>query len=291
MKYAVNEEGVTALKTLQSRILGSVRNSFAAIKTLQGEYEGNQVALGPHVHSISKVLEEIYSETAVASESVISLSDGVGVLADKYQAIIDDDPFSMDSGNGVASGVAGGSGGTSSGDPMTGVKRIEGGQAATKAIEVTNPHYDKTGKTKEYNENCQRCVPTYEARRRGYDVQAKPIPIPDPHKLGQGHNWVSMYKDPQIFSCSGNGKEDIIKQMGNWGEGARAEIGVDWGWLYGGGGHVFVAEVIDGKVYFMDPQSGNTDCSEYFDYVKSGSVELVRIDNLEFTDKIKECFI
>jgi hypothetical protein len=97
-----------------------------------------------------------------------------------------------------------------------------------------------------------------------------------------------MYKDPKIILCQGNGKQDIIDNMKGWGEGARAEIGVDWD---GGGGHVFVAEVINGEVVFMDPQSGNTNCSDYFDFVVPGLVELVRIDNLEFSDKIKECFI
>jgi len=129
MKYAINEQGVNALKSLQSHILGSVRDLFVAIKTLQGEYEGNQAALGPHVHSISKVLEKIYSETAVASESVISLSDGVGALADKYQAIIDDDPFGGSAGNSLSSSVLSGFAGavntTSSEQPSMDIGSVE----------------------------------------------------------------------------------------------------------------------------------------------------------------------
>ena len=36
----------------------------------------------------------------------------------------------------------------------------------------TNPNYN--GDYKEFSENCQRVVVAYEARRRGYDVQAQP---------------------------------------------------------------------------------------------------------------------
>ena len=126
MRYFVNEEGVAALKKLQTQILGSVRDSFSAIKTLQGEYEGNQAALGPHVHSIGRVLEKIYVETASTSESVVSLSDGIGALAVKYQSIIDDDPFGSGAGSGASSGSSGGSsgatsfgGGSFSGNPVS----------------------------------------------------------------------------------------------------------------------------------------------------------------------------
>lgn len=39
-------------------------------------------------------------------------------------------------------------------------------------IKATNPRFFTH--THEYMENCQRCVVAYEARRRGYNVIAKP---------------------------------------------------------------------------------------------------------------------
>ena len=178
---------------------------------------------------------------------------------------------------------------TSIKNTLSNTKRIEGNHSFTFDIEKTNPYYDKTKTKREYNENCQRCVPAYELRRRGYDVRAKPIPIPDPYKLGQGHNWTTMFESPHVLSCFGNGKSAIIKTMKEWGNGARAEIGVDWDTMYGGG-HVFVAEVVDNEVKFIDPQSNNTNCVNYFDFVKWGSVEFFRMDNLEMNELITECF-
>jgi SPP1 gp7 family putative phage head morphogenesis protein len=44
----------------------------------------------------------------------------------------------------------------------------------TDALKGTNPNYALGWK---YQNNCQRCVPAYELRRRGYDVTAKPKPL------------------------------------------------------------------------------------------------------------------
>ncbi|MCD8025385.1 MAG: hypothetical protein LUF33_00180 [Clostridiales bacterium] len=41
-------------------------------------------------------------------------------------------------------------------------------------LHLTNPNYS-TNKY-EWTHNCQRCVSTYEMRRRGYNVTAKPLP-------------------------------------------------------------------------------------------------------------------
>ena len=43
-------------------------------------------------------------------------------------------------------------------------------------LSQTNPNYDKGEK---FEINCQRCVPAYEMRKRGYNVTAKPLPCDD----------------------------------------------------------------------------------------------------------------
>ena len=43
--------------------------------------------------------------------------------------------------------------------------------AQTEAMKGANPRYNLD---LSYKINCQRCVPTYEMRRRGYDVAANP---------------------------------------------------------------------------------------------------------------------
>ncbi len=76
--------------------------------------------------------------------------------------------------------------------------------------------------------------------------------------------------------------------MLSWGDGARAIVRVRW---KSGGGHVFNALQIDGQTVFVDSQAGSMDCSGYFapGMIKPGMTELVRIDNLDFTDRIELC--
>lgn len=294
MEYAVNEEGILALRALSGRLNEGVSAVSGAADALENALDSNRLGLGPHAGSISLLISEVRQESRGACGPVSELSAKVLDLANEYQEFVDTNRFGgagSAAGAGVGAGAAsaGSGAGEQAGDPMAGVKRIAGEHSAASDIIATNPNHDKTGQTIPYNYNCQRCVPAYEARCRGYDVQARPIPQPDPHRLGEGHNWVSMFKDPVIIPCSGNGKEDIVAHMKEWGEGARAEVRCDWIESAGGGGHVFVAEVINGEVHFMDPQTGDTDCSWYFDDIEPGSVELVRTDNLQFTDKILEC--
>lgn len=158
-------------------------------------------------------------------------------------------------------------------------------------ILYTNPNY-KSGQP-EWTRNCQRCVSAYEARRRGYDVTAKrrildgtdTLPI-----MNHPKGWPSVYEGSELINCSSNTRRSVEKKirenMKAWGDGARAIVRVRW---KGGGGHVFIAEQRKGKTLFMDPQNGNNDVREYFKYAKKDGTHIMRVDNLEFTDRIKDC--
>jgi len=146
-----------------------------------------------------------------------------------------------------------------------------------------NPNY-KNGR--EWRINCQRCVPTYEMRRRGYDVTAKPKPQEvTPSDLS--YSPFDVWQNPDIIRCGGNGKADIEREMKKWGDGARAQIVVTW--KNTNSGHTFVAEQIDGKTVYLDPQTGSQDVSNYFSRVENGSVRFCRMDNLDVTNKILDC--
>lgn len=157
-------------------------------------------------------------------------------------------------------------------------------------VAATNPRY-KTGGAP-YKQNCQRCVPAYEMRRRGYDVIAKPAVVDLDGKLSQKDplysRWQEVFKDTRYLHCNGadGGKAEIIKKMSQWGDGAVAEIRVSWSAT---SAHVFIAEQIDGNVRFIDPQTGNVDCEDYFTKVLSGVTMIARIDNLEPTELIEQC--
>ncbi len=155
-------------------------------------------------------------------------------------------------------------------------------QTIDKLLTKSNPNYSRSSPS--YSYNCQRCVPTYELMKRGYDVTAKPIMISYDHLSQSPYD---VWKDPVIFSSKGSGKEDICKKMSEWGDGARAQVIVYWN--NGTGGHTFVAEQKDGNTIFIDPQTGDINCERYFYDVIFGETSFCRTDNVEFSNNILEC--
>lgn len=157
-------------------------------------------------------------------------------------------------------------------------------------LSLVNPAFNS--KKPEYRQNCQRCVPAYEMRRRGYDVIAQPAKINSSGKLHKddpvGKNWKSVFKDADysFYTDYDGGKNEIIKQLKSWGDGAVAEIRVLWNAQEA---HVFVGEVINGIVRFVDPQSGDSNCERYFTDAVIGGTMMARIDNLEVTELIEKC--
>lgn len=151
-------------------------------------------------------------------------------------------------------------------------------------LKHSNPNYEKG---QEYKVNCQRCVPTYEMRRRGYDVIAKP------NIKGQTDSYLSYnshkaFEDADVhYGLAGSGKRDIERLLKEWGDGARAEVSVSW--KGANVGHVFVAENVGGKIVYIDPQSGSMDVSWYFKRVKDKRTRVWRIDTLNPSELIVDC--
>lgn len=152
-----------------------------------------------------------------------------------------------------------------------------------KDIYACNPNF-RLGEN--WQKNCQRCVPTFEMRRRGYDVTAMPK-MDDGNCTDISYYPFSVWENPQIILCRGDGILDIQNCMRQWGNGARAQITVNWRGVPSG--HTFVAEQVNGETKFYDPQNGSLNAAEYFKQVAPGSVQLCRIDQLEPTSRILEC--
>lgn len=137
-----------------------------------------------------------------------------------------------------------------------------------------------------YRYNCQRCVPAYEMRRRGYDVTAKPAILDGRDSMQD--DWSNVFENANWEQYkTGSGLEAVEERMKQFGDGARAEIQVVW--ENGTDAHVFVAEQRAGRTVFIDPQTGEADVREYFAYAKPGETRLCRMDNLNFTELIEEC--
>ena len=174
-----------------------------------------------------------------------------------------------------------------------GFNKIQGEHSKSEDLAAVNPNYS-TGKMK-WRNNCQRCVATYEARRRGLDVEAlpciKPIRSDTLLSFDDKTGWASVYENPQIISCSAKTGEKtgekVREQMKKFGDGARAVVKII---LQGSfHGHVFIAEQKNRETVFLDPQTNDNDVSRYFKKAKKDGTVLLRIDNKKFTDNIKKC--
>lgn len=148
-------------------------------------------------------------------------------------------------------------------------------------LSKTNPNYSPDT---EWSINCQRCVPTYEMRRRGYDVTA--FPKLDENDYLCRHPF-DVWKNPDVISTTGSGYDSIVEIMSEWGDGARAQVVVVWKGVPSG--HTFIVENVNGEVRFIDPQTGDENCSRYFNRVEDNRTLFCRIDDQVPSDFILNC--
>lgn len=172
---------------------------------------------------------------------------------------------------------------------MSAYARISTPHSARDDLKNTNPKWRPNSP---WDINCQRCVSAYEARRRGYDVTAAPLTDDRDTLQCMRHpnGWASVYQGAELIDCtsnSGTGSEILVdEQMAQWGDGARAIVRVRWKL---GGGHVFIAERVNGKTWYIDPQRGTENVNHYFQQARGDGTYCVRIDNLCFTERIHDC--
>lgn len=148
----------------------------------------------------------------------------------------------------------------------------------TQAMVGANPPY-KGVSSDPFSVNCQRCVPTYEMRRRGYDVVA------NPNNGGINLMGKEFFVDPKTkdfpkVSEWSFSSERFLKELTKQPDGRYAILNVWKGSRRSG--HTWVAEIKNGKVKFIDPQPGKTVAIE--DYLsKSSRLAFYRMDNMQIT--------
>lgn len=171
-----------------------------------------------------------------------------------------------------------------------------------------NPHYKQDGG---YRINCQTCTVTHWLRRLGFNLQAQPNKVL--HKKHQGTAYDILDKagikwTERFVNLDGSkidydytykwqvkrGYQSMTTQrLHEYLNEKLAKNGVYeiyCGWK-GGGAHVFCAEVLDGKVRYFDPQSGDNDVSRYIPRMKPGMVGIIRIDNKKINPDIGKLFL
>lgn len=185
-------------------------------------------------------------------------------------------------------------------DTIAGVKR---GQPMTHEQADQGNANPKYGSSRDYSVNCQSCVVAYEARLRGYNVEAK-----GKNGYNQIQNSLSRdgsiaWKDPatgqQATRLINDPKIRTSKQIHKWvdenvKEGERYTFGHGWKGTKGYTGHVISATKQNGELKLFDPQDGKNytgnAVAEYMSNVKGtcnlggttvGRLRLTRVDNMQ----------
>ena len=173
---------------------------------------------------------------------------------------------------------------------LGGAKAIEGKHTRQQDLKNANPFY--IPRVGPYSDNCQRCIAAYEARRRGYDVRAKPYFEEDAISIGDG--WTRPFKNAMTIDCSSNSgmesKTKILEAMKDMPDGARCGVKI---MLTEHKGHVFIAEKVkvgeEVKIVFVDPQSNKKDASYYFSGATGKDISIMRLDNRKFNAMVEKC--
>ena len=160
---------------------------------------------------------------------------------------------------------------------LSSLPKAKNNESIEQALKATNPN--------KYKGNCQRCVPAYEMRRRGYAVEAIDSPEnPFDDNIGL-YDYKKVFVGADWITCEGTGKKQITEFLRKCGDGTRVEIAI----VTSKGNHIFAAEQIGEKTIFLDPQRNLINVEKYFDMDLLDKTEFCRIDNLCFSALIKDC--
>lgn len=145
------------------------------------------------------------------------------------------------------------------------------------ALKGANP---KFASGTQYAVNCQRCVQTYELRRRGYDVEALPKPKKNNTIVWGNECFVDSSGNTPSFTFNQREK-DIRSVLANAPDGSRHIIYTAW--KNSRSAHVFIAEKENGIIRFVDPQTNKDNVEDYFSLGKEGKFGILRVDDKDIT--------
>jgi hypothetical protein len=132
-------------------------------------------------------------------------------------------------------------------------------------------------------------VTAYELRRRGYEVEATPSPVPVGRSLDVIlPRWVDQDGNQRSMKITGYNSSEIDKDVISWGPGSRGWVLIGW---EDGGAHIFAVENVNGKPVYLEPQHpmpGSGTAESHFNRVKKGlgNIQYVRVDDLVPTSAI-----
>lgn len=138
---------------------------------------------------------------------------------------------------------------------------------------AVNPEWGRLAGT---TMNCPSTSVAYELRRRGYDVIARTMPNGKP--IHQIYRAFGVKFDNMIGGFGTDWVRWELNLSRDLPDGARGFISVIW---TRGGGHIFNWEKRDGKIWYIDAQSGK-EWGDGYPYVHktSGGVNIARVDDI-----------
>ena len=170
------------------------------------------------------------------------------------------------------------------GSVLDDIKKIESVLDNDENLKLVNPHYGEEG----FVQNCANCSLAFEARKRGFDVEAlptqRPMFIDDYEKMfvDSGFSYIlNPMSEKETFELI----EETIK---SWGEGARGTIFIVWKNV--SVGHFFSCEVKNNSVIYCDAQRSIMNAKEYFKKSDIMHTAFMRTDNLEFSSNVERAF-
>lgn len=128
-------------------------------------------------------------------------------------------------------------------------------RSADQDQDLVNPDYDQT--KSRYSMNCAYCSATWDLRRRGYEVEARPATKEYDTDLDEIASWYRNTSTDDFVNLSEKSYNDMLSQ----GEGSYGNLVMYW---YFGGGHSVVWSVENGDVMIRDTQLNTVDTYEAY---------------------------
>lgn len=156
------------------------------------------------------------------------------------------------------------------------------------AVELKVVNGDRRGL--ERQANCQRCAVAHEMRMRGFDVVARLSSVKF-DGLWKAETWLKVFDGGEVVDTGGANLAEVTAKIdavtAGYGDGARAVV-----WYSSKSGHschVMVAERRGGMTRLGDPQHGLEGAAKCFKRADFGSVKVMRVDGLKFTEQVRRC--
>lgn len=91
MKYAVNEEGVSAMHTMSQKVQEAIEAIEQLNQSVKSTADGHANVLGPHKSSLDDAIDSVNESVKTGTEPAAEVAEALDDVADGYEAVISND--------------------------------------------------------------------------------------------------------------------------------------------------------------------------------------------------------